>query len=202
MPFAQLPSEIPSGLATADFLLRPLLTTDVELDYAAVMESKIELRPWEQTGWPADDFTVADDLVDLVDLEERHRDRRSLTYTVMNLDETECLGCVYLMPPDATSFTHSEIAPLGDDRWSDVGAAVYFWVRTSRLASGLDGRLLDALRGWIARDWQLGRHVFVTNEQCAQQVELIRDAGLELRFRIQGPGQAGAFLAYEDGANS
>ncbi len=198
MHFAELDSSaIPEGLRTSEFLLRPLVAADVELDYAAVMESTEQLRPWEQTGWPADDFTVADDLADLVGLEERHREQRAFTYTVMDPEQTECLGCVYLMPPDARSFTSARITAVGDRAWEDYGAALYFWVRTSRLATGLDARLLAALRAWIAQDWDLGGYLVVTNEQCAQQVELIEGAGLRLRFRIQGPGQPGAYLAYE-----
>ena len=191
-------ADVPEGFETPEFVLRPLWAADVELDYAAVMESRIELRPWEQTGWPADDFTVADDLVDLIDLEERHREKRSFTYTVLTPDGSECLGCVYLMPPDAASFTKAEITPVRDGRWSDVDAALYFWVRTSRLASGLDGRLLAALRDWMARDWQFERCVVVTNEQSAQQVELIEGTGRRRSFTIQGPGQPGAYLAFEE----
>ena len=195
MHFSGIPS-VPEGLATPEFLLRPLLITDVDLDYAAVMESKVELRPWEQTGWPADDFTVADDLVDLQDLEQRFREKRSFTYTVMTLDETECLGCVYLMPRDARSYTSATITPLGDRRWEQVGGAINFWVRTSRLADGLDGRLLDTLRRWLDEDWDLDGHVFVTNEQCEQQVELIESAGLHRMFTITKPEQSGAYLAF------
>lgn len=130
-------------------------------------------------------------------LEQWHLNRHSFTYTVMDPDETECLGCVYIMPPDARSLTSALITAVGDARWEDVGAAVYFRVRTSRLETGLDRRLLDQLRGWIAHDWDLGRRLFVTNEQCAQQVETIEDAGLVLRFRIEGQGQSGAYLGYE-----
>jgi hypothetical protein len=193
--FADLES-VPEGLTTPEFVLRPLLVTDVDLDYAAVMESKVELRPWEQTGWPTDDFTVADDLADLQDLEQRFREKRSFTYTVMNLDETECLGCVYLMPRDARSFTSATVTALGERRWEQVGGAVYFWVRTSRLADGLDARLLDTLRRWLAEDWELDGHVFVTNEQCGQQVELIERAGLHRVFTIMKPEQSGAYLAF------
>lgn len=39
-------------------------------------------------------------------------------------------------------------------------------------------------------------HLFVTNEQCAQQVETIEAAGLVGRFRIEGRGQSGAYLGY------
>ena len=195
MHFADLES-VPEGLTTPEFVLRPLLVADVDLDYAAVMESKVELRPWEQTGWPTDDFTVADDLADLQDLEQRFREKRSFTYTVMNLDETECLGCVYLMPRDARSFTSATVSTLGERRWEQVGGAVYFWVRTSRLADGLDARLLDTLRRWLAEDWELDGHVFVTNEQCGQQVELIERAGLHPVFTIMKPEQSGAYLAF------
>ena len=197
MLFTHLDAAIPDGVATDEFILRPLVAADVELDYAAVMESKVELRPWEQTGWPADDFTLADDLVDVESLEQRHLNRHSFTYTVLDPDATECLGCVYIMPPDARSLTSAQITPLGDRPWTDYGAAIYFWVRTSRLASGLDRRLLDTLRAWVAEDWMLGPHVFVTNEQCAQQVELLEEAGLRRCFTIQGAGQSGAYLAYE-----
>jgi hypothetical protein len=184
-------------LTTPEFVLRPLLVGDVELDYAAVMESKVELRPWEQTGWPADDFTIGEDLVDLEDLEQRFREKRSFTYTVMNPDETECLGCVYFMPPDARSFTSARITAVSHRRWEEVGAAVYFWIRTSRLADGLDGRLLDALRGWLTSDWAFDVPVFVTNEECRQQVELIEASGLRRAFTITKPEQSGAYLAFE-----
>lgn len=89
---------IPTGLVTNGFLIRPLLATDVELDYAAVMESKEFLRKWEQTGWPADNFTLAENLEDLQRAEDRHVNREAFTFTVLNPTETECLGCIYIFP--------------------------------------------------------------------------------------------------------
>lgn len=197
MHFTHLTGDIPKGFATEEFVLRPIVASDVELDYDAVMESKEYLRPWEQTGWPADDFTLQDDLKDVVMLEERHNERRAFAYTVMNPDQTECLGCVYLMPPDARSYTEATITPVCDDDWADVKVLVNFWVRTSRLESGLDERLLAALRTWLANDWALGRKLFVTNEQVRQQVALFERAGLRLRFTFDKPSYAGKYLAYE-----
>jgi hypothetical protein len=188
--------EPPSGLTTDEFVLRPILATDAELDYAAVMESRDYLRTWEQTSWPADDFTVAANREDLEKLEQRHTDRIAFTYTVMNPAGTECLGCVYLMPTDARSFAGARITPVGDDRWDDYAAAVYFWVRRSRLAAQTDRVLLDALRSWLARDWSLGGHLIVTNEQFTQQVELIRQTDLQLRFEVEEPDKPGRYLAY------
>jgi hypothetical protein len=188
---------IPDGLTTEEFILRPILATDAELDYAAVMESKDYLRTWEQSTWPEDDFTVAANRADLENLEQRHVNRQALTYTVMDPAETECLGCVYIMPTDARMFAGATIAGIGDSEWDDFDAAVYFWVRKSQLAAGTDRRLLDALRTWLAHDWNLRRHVFVTNEQFAQQVDMIGHTDLELRFTIQELNKPGKYLAYE-----
>ncbi|RIQ32164.1 GNAT family N-acetyltransferase [Jiangella rhizosphaerae] len=185
------------GLTTDEFVLRPITVADVELDYAAVMESREYLRTWEQSGWPADDFTVDGNRADLEGLEQRHTERKAYTYTVLNPAGTECLGCVYLMPTDARSFAGARITPVGDHRWDDYAAAVYFWVRKSRLAAQLDRVLLDALRTWLARDWNLGGHLFVTNEQFTQQVEMIGRTDLELRFEIAEPDKPGRYLAYE-----
>ncbi|WP_116951474.1 N-acetyltransferase [Jiangella endophytica] len=189
--------EPPSGLVTDEFVLRPILATDAELDYAAVMESRDYLRTWEQSSWPTDDFTVAANRADLEGLEQRHTDRKAFTYTVMNPAGTECLGCVYLMPTDARSFAGARITPVGEHRWDDYAAAVYFWVRKSRLEAQLDRVLLDALRSWLVRDWSLGGHLVVTNEQFTQQVGLIGQTDLELRFEVEVPDKPGRYLAYE-----
>jgi hypothetical protein len=198
MFFAHLESsDIPDRLVTDEFVLRPILASNAEADYAAVMESKEYLRPWEQTGWPADDFTLEDDLQDVVMLEERHNAQAAFTYTMMTPDESECLGCVYIMPPDARSYRVADITPVGNARWEDYGAIVNFWIRTSRLASGIDERLLAALRTWLVQDGNLGRLLFMTNEQVTQQVALIARTDLELRFLVKNPTHEGAYLAYE-----
>ncbi len=193
MPFR---TEAPAGLTTDTFVLRPITADDAALDHAAVMETRDFLRVWEQTSWPADDFTVAANRADLEGLEERHSDRRAYTYTVLDPTGTECLGCVYLMPPDASMYDGARITPVGDHRWDDHAAAVYFWVRASRLPDGTDRTLLDALRRWLAQDWDLGPHVFVTHEQLTRQVELLADAGLQLRFTVEEAGKPGRYLAF------
>ena len=92
--------------------------------------------------------------------------------------------------------TGATVTPVGDALWEDHGALVSFWVRTSRLPSRLDERLLAALRDWLAPYDRLGGVLFVTNEQVGQQVELLQRMGLELRFRIVKPTHDGAYLAY------
>jgi len=195
--FESLGRDIPQRLTTEGFLLRPIGAADTELDYAAVMESRGYLRTWEQSTWPADDFTVAANREDLEGLERRHADGRAFTFTVLDPARAECLGCVYVMPTDAKMFVGARVTPIGDHRWEDYQAAIYFWVRRTRLASQLDRVLLDTLRIWFAQDWHLDGHLFVTNEQFTQQVRQFGDTDLQLRFRVAEVGKPGRYVAYE-----
>ncbi|MFC4334722.1 N-acetyltransferase [Salininema proteolyticum] len=197
MPFTDLQIDIPQGLSTDEFVLRPITTGDAEMDYEAVMESRDYLRKWEQSTWPEDDFTVAANLKDLQELERRHSAQQAFTYTVVDPPGTRCLGCVYFMAPNAGMFTKSEITPVRSEQWEDYEAMVYFWVRKSHLASGTDRALLDSLRPWIDLEWKFQRRLFITNEQFTQQVDMIERAGLQLRFTIKEPDNPGTYLAYE-----
>lgn len=192
-------STIPTGLLTQDFLIRPLLATDVALDYAAVMESREILRRWSQSSWPADDFTVAGNLADLQRHEREHIDREAFTFTVMNPAETECLGCIYIDPLTARWLANVKVTPHGEANWEDYEAVILFWVRQSRLAEALDRKLLAILRPWFAHEWAFDGHLFLTNEQFQQQVSMFEAAGLKLRFEVQRPKRSGKFRAYTFG---
>ncbi|MDF2510059.1 MAG: hypothetical protein K0Q52_3918, partial [Microbacterium sp.] len=43
---------VPAGLRTSEFVLRPITADDAERDHAAVMETRDDLRLWEQSTWP------------------------------------------------------------------------------------------------------------------------------------------------------
>jgi hypothetical protein len=187
---------IPDGLVTNEFLIRPLSATDVELDYAAVMESKEFLRKWDQSSWPADDFTLAGNLEDLERHEREHIDRKSFTFTVMNTTETECLGCIYIFPLTARWLSKAEATPIGATDWTDYEAVVLFWIRQSRLAEAMDRKLLDVLRPWFEQAWTFDGHLFLTNEQFEQQVAMLEEANLQLEFEIELPKYVGNELAY------
>ena len=145
MTFRQLEITAPSGLETGAFILRPIVASDAELDYEAVMESREFLRKWEQSTWPEDDFTVEANREEMVKMERRHASREAFGYTMMNLDQTECLGCVYIFPPDANWFSDADVTAVDADQWSDCDVMISFWVRKSRLPEGMDRLLLDSL---------------------------------------------------------
>ncbi|HEY8601285.1 MAG TPA: hypothetical protein VIL85_22835 [Thermomicrobiales bacterium] len=200
MAFTKDNFHVPTELRTDEFLLRPIRAADAALDYEAVMASKEYLRPWEGTGWPADDFTVEDNRADVVKLARWHAARERFTYTVLDPTETQCFGCVYIVPTGAPLFARKQIAAIDGARWSEYAVVVHFWVRTARLADGLDRRLLDVLGPWLAEAWQIPHHLIVTNERVEQQVSLIESTNRQLRFRLTDPKEPGASLAYAQAA--
>ena len=195
MTFHPQGTAIPSELRTEEFILRPLLTTDVELDYDAVMSSKEMLRVWEQTDWPVDDFTLEDNLEDLERHEREHLEGIAFTFTVMNPSETECLGCVYIRPlkEQLRRIGVAEV-DLGDVQ--DTEAFACFWVRLSRLVDGLEGQVLDALINWFEQNWAFTRVVFGTNSQDERQVRLFEEKGFRRLYIHNYPDRDVQHLIY------
>ncbi|HEX5121211.1 MAG TPA: hypothetical protein VFW65_39000 [Pseudonocardiaceae bacterium] len=187
MPFTDSTEPVPAELRTDEFAWRPIVVGDTERDYAAVMDSREHLRLWRQSTWPEDDFTVEANRKDVIELEERHAAHRAFTYTVLDPDGTRCLGCVYVFPTSATFLSKSTVTPIGDDEWADVDAVIFFWTRPSEMASGMDERLLAALRAWFTDEWKLAKTVYVTSEQFTQQVELLNRTDLTLKFELFEP---------------
>ena len=170
---------VPQEKRTSRLCLRPLRATDVELDYDAVMSSAEMLRRWSQSDWPADDFTLAQNLADLQRHEREHIERTAFTFTVLNPQGTQCLGCVYIMP-----LQPEEIPPCQDAAYAaDVG----FWVRTSEVANALDQHLLATLRAWFQAEWAFDCVVFTITQQETHQAALFEAAGLERRLACTLP---------------
>jgi hypothetical protein len=191
-----LHAPVPDELRTESFLLRPIRESDTERDYAAVMETREELRLWEQSSWPADDFTVDDNRTDVVDLQTRHDAGRAFTYTVVDPLDTEAWGCVYVLPPTATFLAKATATPLGEIGWQEMDAVAYFWVRSSLSAQGFDTTMLETLRTWFAEAWSVTRVGFVVSEPYERQVKLLQSTDLTPAFELREPDKPGHFLIY------
>lgn len=192
----ELKEPVPAELRTAEFVLRPIVADDAELDYAAVMDTREYLRLWRQSTWPEDDFTVEENQKDLVECEERHLAGRAFTYTVLDPGGTECLGCVYVFPTRATFLARAAVTQVGDDEWADVEAVVFFWARRPQMEAGMDERLLAALRAWFTEEWKLTRTVYATSEPFTQQVDLLRRTDMKVKFELQEPDKPGKRLVF------
>lgn len=161
---------MPAEWRTRRLILQPLRASDVERDYDAVMSSAAMLRAWSQSEWPADDFTLAENLADLERHEREHEAREAFTFTVLDPSGTRCLGCVYLQPvPEA-----ARVLREGATHPVRVG----FWVRASEIENDLDRHLLDALREWLQNEWRFDRLLFAIAPGESRQKMLLAEAGL------------------------
>jgi len=129
--------EIPTSLETDRFRLRMLSVNDVEKDYEAVIESRELLHTLFGGPWPRSGFTLEENLADLKRHQQEFLRRKAFAYTVVSLDETRVLGCVYINPPKNI----------------DADAVVFMWVRQTEYDKGLDEILFDKVRNWISSDW-------------------------------------------------
>lgn len=138
-PFVSLDFKIPEKLETEKFRLRMLTVNDVVKDYEAVMTSVNHLKGifGPKSTWPSKDLTLEQDLIDLGWHQKEFQRRTSFAYTVINLEESRCLGCVYIDPCNKTGYD----------------AEVYLWVRKSEFKNGLDPILFNTVKNWLEEEW-------------------------------------------------
>ena len=143
--FIPIDFKIPEILETDRFRLRMLTVNDVDKDYDAVMTSMEHLQKTKPFGptdkWPTKDLTFEQDLIDLGWHQKEFQQKSSFAFTVMNLDETECLGCMY-------------IYPSGNPEYD---AIIMMWVRQSEIANGLDEILFSNVKKWIQKKWPFNK---------------------------------------------
>lgn len=165
------------------FVVRPLVPADHALDYAAVMSTREFLYHWEQDPpYPPEDFSLEDNLEDLEQKDAAHREGSRYTYTVMNADETEALGCIYLLPNDDRLYRTAEVTSHDGTDLSSVDMTVSFWVRVSTWEDGFERSLLDAVLAWLRDDWSVAQPVVLTNEHLTHQIATIESLGMTRRF--------------------
>ncbi|MEE4300656.1 MAG: hypothetical protein V2J24_14555 [Pseudomonadales bacterium] len=145
-PFVPADFEVPAVLETDRYRLRMLTVNDLVKDYDAVMSSAEHLRNEVFPGrsWP-EGLTLEEDLVDLGWHQREFQRRTSFAYTVVELDESRVIGCVYIYPT----------------RKVDHDARVMLWTRPPAQLPWLDeARLRAVVRAWLAESWPFENPVF------------------------------------------
>jgi hypothetical protein len=142
------------------FRLRMLTVNDVVKDYDAVMKSIEHLQGvfGPRSKWPRKELTLEQDLIDLGWHQKEFQRRSSFAYTVMNREESQCLGCVYINPTSKIDFD----------------AEVYLWVRQSEFESGLDPILFDAVKNWIKKEWPFKKVAYPGRDISWKEWELLK----------------------------
>jgi RimJ/RimL family protein N-acetyltransferase len=138
-PFVPADFDPPTSLVTEQFRLEPLGPQHNASDHAAWTSSIEHIRatPGYPDGrWPPlEGMTLERNEADL----RRHADdfarRAGFTFTVLDPDDDEVIGCVYLYPSPS----------------EDWDVTVQSWVRADR--AELDVPLADAVARWLATVW-------------------------------------------------
>ena len=130
---------VPATFENQHFRIRMLTVNDVVKDYDAVMTSLSHLQEmflpiWE---WPTEDLSFEQNLIDLGWHQKEFQMRNSFAYTVVSIDESQVLGCLYIEP----------------SKKSDFDAEIYMWIRQSEVANGLDPILFNTVKKWIENGW-------------------------------------------------
>ncbi len=125
---------IPTQHSNDRLRLRMLSAAIAEKDYEAVLETRIRLRKSSHHGWPREGFTLDENIADLEKHECKFNNREAFAYTVVSLDESRVLGCVYINPGDG-----------------EHDAVVRLWVRDSE--QELFDFLMTTVRVWVADVW-------------------------------------------------
>jgi hypothetical protein len=131
--------EPPSRLVAPSFVLEPLGAQHNVADFAAWSSSIEHIRatpgfPWGD--WPHE-MTLADNLGDLEQHAGDFEQRAGFTYTVLDPDGPDVIGCVYVYPPGPGDVAHD--------------AAARSWVCADR--AELDEPLWRLVSDWLAREW-------------------------------------------------
>ena len=143
MSFLPEDFEVPEFLETTSFRIRALTIHDVVKDYEAVMANREHL--WElfgeAWGWPPEDLTLEQDLIDLGWHQKEFQLRSSFNYAVMSPDEKRLLGCFYVDPPEKQGFD----------------AEIYFWARIDLPNGDLESELSEVVRQFISSEWPFSK---------------------------------------------
>ena len=149
--------KVPDSLVTKKYRLEILTPTVAEIDYDAVMTSKVRLRTVfaKHTQWPKDTMSLEDNIKDLQLHEEEFNLRKAFAYTVLTSTKEKCIGCVYIDPC----------------KFIDFDCEVYLWVRDDSIA--LDNDLYSSIRDWLKECWPFKKIAFPGREISWQKWETL-----------------------------
>lgn len=137
-PFVPESFSAPAVMETKNFRLRALTVNDVVKDYDAVMSSASHIKEvGPGSHWPTG-LTLEQNLIDLGWHQKEFQESRSFAYTVVALDESRVIGCVYINPTRKVGFD----------------AVVTLWTRPPEQVSFINEDILrGAVKQWLKKDW-------------------------------------------------
>lgn len=144
-PFVPDAFTAPAVKETEKFRLRTLTVNDVVKDFDAVVSSASHIKEiFPGSQWPTG-LTLEQNLIDLGWHQKEFQDGSSFAYTVVDLDESRVIGCVYINPTRKVGYD----------------ASVTLWTRPPEQVSYINEDLLRrVVKQWLKEDWPFQAPVF------------------------------------------
>ncbi len=181
MAFYPINESIPKQLITEHFKLRPLLATDVEKDYEAVLATRTRLLRISDGQWPKEGFTLKENLTDLERHEKEHLERKQFTLTVMNPKDQICLGCIYINRPGEDMIKYYQ----QNDLSTDYVAFLTYWLRPDYSGKDFEINFLKTLIAWMNEMWKFDQiNYYIGKNAFESEHEIFLKAGLKLSFEF------------------
>jgi hypothetical protein len=135
-----------------------LTINDLEKDFEAVTSSTEHLQKVWGRKWP-EGLTLEQNLIDLGWHQKEFQRRTSFAYTVVALDESRVLGCVYIYPT----------------RVEGYDAEVYFWARQDTPNDELEPELEATIRTWLKDKWPFENVAFPGKDMSLESWRAIEE---------------------------
>ncbi|MHA2250693.1 MAG: GNAT family N-acetyltransferase [Candidatus Kariarchaeaceae archaeon] len=179
MAFYPIHQPVPAQLIAEEFQLRPLLASDVEKDYEAVIATRERNLRISNGRWPKEGFTLEENLEDLQRHEKEQLERIAFTFTVMDPKDQLCLGCIYIKRPS------KEMAEFyyENDKSTDYVAFLTYWLRPDYSSQDFEVKFLKALIGWMNEEWKFNQvNYYIGKYALEYEHDVLIKAGLKKSF--------------------
>jgi hypothetical protein len=138
----------PVYIRIGSYIVKRIRKTDNPKDYKAILANsklinKIRGGKLCHTNWPPPDFSLEDNLKDVVSFEKQAQEKTSFTYIIWDKEEKNYLGCIYI-------FSIEKKYPELKDKF-DIDFSM--WVVQDVYDRGEYPRVYRLVWDWLKNDW-------------------------------------------------
>ena len=167
---------VPEELVFNNIRIRQLRASDNELDYNAVIES----------GFRPEGFPKEENLKQISRHEEDHDKKLEFAFTILDLKETECYGCIFIKPlVPFLKFAFFNDRIFEDLHLVENDPGISFWITPTGWKMNLYEKLLEELPKWFQREWPYESWYLLGMRPSPEEIKAITKFNLDQKFLLQ-----------------
>ena len=131
-------------------------------------------------------FPKEENLKELSRHEDDHNKKLEFAFTILDLDETECYGCIYikpLVPFLKFAFFNDRIFEHLQFEQTDPGTS--FWITPTGWKMNLYEKLIEELPKWFEREWPFESWYLLGMGPSEEEIKAISKFNLKQKFLLQ-----------------